>query len=69
MTCEMDNDIKGFVEYVPPVDDTTSNETQTDDSSTTPTINDEEKGLPGFAFNLAIISMLGATIALNRKFK
>ena len=68
MTCEMSNEIKGFVEYVPLVENTTDTEDGSDTSSITPPPVVEENGLPGFGFNLTIISMLGATIALNRKF-
>ena len=68
MTCEMSNNIKGFVEYVPLVEDTNDTEDGSDTSSITPPLEVEENRLPGFGFNLTIISMLGATIALNRKF-
>ena len=68
MDCQMSNDLKGFVEYnSPQSEENNTSIPGSDDSSTVPMNEPEEESIPGFGFNLSILSLLGATVILRKK--
>ena len=62
MECSMDNEDKGFDEYIPPQEEI--EESKLDDAS--PNLTPPVKETPGFVFSTTLISLLGAVVYITK---
>jgi len=67
MTCTMNNEDKGFDPYIPPEE--TEDDSKEDNSGSPNLTPPERKDTPGFIFNSALVSLLGAVIYISKNQK